>query len=317
MAPFRAFFDQIGKAFFVPPPGLEDKMNVAKKLEAITTRASLKDPDVLRELVRHIEEGIYITNQQGDILDANPALLNMLGVGSVTELRALRAEDFMVRPELRERELELLERKGTVREYEFQIRSRDGQIRTVLDTAHKARDPRTDEVLYRGILVDITQRKELENQLFELSIRDPLTGCFNRRYLGDFEGRAGKAGWGCLVIDVDHFKLYNDRHGHKAGDAVLVRLSRLLMRQMRAEEGVVRMGGDEFAVLLFGADRASTEAAAKRVQDAGLQQAPCPFSLGWAVRQGSEPLERTLARADNNMFAVRLQQRQPERRRRK
>lgn len=291
-------------------------MNVSKKVEILETRSGFDDPEVLRELVRQFPEGIYATTPSGEIIDANPALLNIVGVKSLEELRALRAEDLMVDPSLRTRELELLERRGSLRNFEFQIRRPDGQVRTVLDTVYRSRDPYTNRIVYRGILVDITERKELENRLRQQSIRDPLTGCFNRRYLTEFEKRAQKAGWGCLVIDVDHFKVYNDKYGHKAGDGALVKLSRLLMRHVRAEEGVVRMGGDEFAILLFGADEKTTEAAAVRLQHAGMEHAPIPFSLGWAARNGGERLEKTLARADDSMFAIRINRRHPDRRQR-
>jgi diguanylate cyclase (GGDEF)-like protein/PAS domain S-box-containing protein len=277
----------------------------------------LSDPDSLRELVYRLQEGIYITDQKGEILDANPAMLEIFGVSSLRQLKKLRVADLLVEPGMRTKEMELLHRKGSVQKYELQIRRPDGQVRTVIDTAHATRDPRTGEVLYHGILVDITLRKRLESQLHEQSIRDPLTGCFNRRYLADFERRRGKRRpWGCIVIDIDHFKVYNDRYGHQAGDDVLIRMSRFLMRQTRVEEGVVRTGGDEFVVLLSGADLETTEATARRLEVAAKGEAPVPFSLGWATRRSAEKLEKTIARADHHMFSVRLRRRVPGRDRR-
>ncbi len=280
-------------------------------------RRRLSDPDALRDLFFRLQEGIYITNQRGDILDANPAMLEIFGVRSLRQLKQLRVADLLVEPGMRTKEMELLQRKGSVQKYELQIRRPDGQVRTVIDTAHATRDPRTGEVLYHGILVDITLRKRLESQLHEQSIRDPLTGCFNRRYLADFERRRGRRRhWGCIVIDIDHFKQYNDRYGHQAGDDVLIRMSRFLMRQTRVEEGVVRTGGDEFVVLLSGADLPTTEATARRLEAAAKREAPVRFSLGWAARRLGEKLEKTIARADHHMFSVRLRRRVPGRDRR-
>jgi diguanylate cyclase (GGDEF)-like protein/PAS domain S-box-containing protein len=280
-------------------------------------RRRLSDPDALRDLFFRLQEGIYITNQRGDILDANPAMLEIFGVRSLRQLKQLRVADLLVEPGMRTKEMELLQRKGSVQKYELQIRRPDGQVRTVIDTAHATRDPRTGEVLYHGILVDITLRKRLESQLHEQSIRDPLTGCFNRRYLADFERRRGRRRhWGCIVIDIDHFKQYNDRYGHQAGDDVLIRMSRFLMRQTRVEEGVVRTGGDEFVVLLSGADLPTTEATARRLEAAAKSEAPVRFSLGWAARRLGEKLEKTIARADHHMFSVRLRRRVPGRDRR-
>jgi len=275
---------------------------------------SLADPENLRDLVQRLKEGIYISNREGEILDANPAFLEILGVRSLEELRRHRATDFLD-PEVRKWELNVLERDGFIREFELQIKRKDGKTRTALDSAYVVANPKTDEVLYKGILVDITERKRLENQLREQSIRDPLTGCFNRRYLQLFEPTLEPTSrWGCIMIDVDRFKQYNDQHGHRAGDEVLVRISRFLMRQMRAEEAVIRMGGDEFLVLLNNSDAHRTESIAKRLQ---ASEAPVPFTLGWAARENQEKLEKTISRADKKLYAVRAHKRSPEQERRR
>jgi diguanylate cyclase (GGDEF)-like protein/PAS domain S-box-containing protein len=273
---------------------------------------SLEDLDSLRTLVRNLKEGIYITNSHGEILDASPAFLDMMGVPTLEELRTYNVRDFLMDPDIRASELELLASEGSVREFELRVRRSDGQVRTVLDTAYTARDPETGEVLYHGILVDITLRKLLEAQLVEQSIRDPLTGCFNRRYLPEFESRArhSRHSWGCIILDIDHFKRYNDEHGHQAGDQVLVKISRFLMRQTRAEEGVVRMGGDEFLVLLALSDAKHVESAAARLKAAAAQEGLAAFSLGWAVRESGERLEKTIGRADARLLGTRSHRRE-------
>jgi diguanylate cyclase (GGDEF)-like protein/PAS domain S-box-containing protein len=278
---------------------------------------SLDDHDALRELVRNLREGIYITTSDGEILDANPAFLDMFGVASLEELRAMNAVNLVVDPAQRAEELELLARDGAIREFELQIRRVDGEIRTVLDTTYAIHDPDTGEVLFHGILIDITARKQLEEQLREQSLRDPLTGSWNRRYLDElgagFES-FGIGRWGCIFIDVDHFKQYNDRFGHEAGDVVLVKMSRFLSSQVRATESVVRVGGDEFVVVLPDADEDATLHVAERLSAAALHGAPVPFSLGWAARHDGESLQRTLGRADEKLLAVRVIERMPERR---
>lgn len=278
---------------------------------------SLDDADALRELVRNLREGIYITTADGEILDANPAFLDMFGAGSLEELRAMNAVSLVADPGRRAEELELLARDGAIREFELQIRRLDGEIRTVLDTTYAIHDPDTDEVLFHGILIDITARKQLEEQLREQSLRDPLTGTWNRRYLDELEASFNSSGivrWGCIFIDVDHFKQYNDRFGHQAGDTVLVRMSRFLASQVRATEAIARVGGDEFVVVLPEADEAATSQVADRLRSAALHAAPVPFSLGWAARQPGESLQRTLGRADEKLLAVRVIERMPERR---
>jgi diguanylate cyclase (GGDEF)-like protein/PAS domain S-box-containing protein len=280
---------------------------------------SLSDPSTLSELTLRLKEGIYITTLEGDIVDANPAFLEMFGVDSLKELRGFRTSDF-VRPEVREREMAQLERDGSVRDVEFQLTRRDGEVRTVVDSAFLSVDPKTGERYCHGILVDITQRKELQTQLLELSIRDPLTGCYNRRYLNTVSRQCEaqpKGEWGCIYLDIDHFKQYNDTNGHAEGDSVLVKMARFLMRHVRAEEAVVRVGGDEFLVVLCDAGEDQTENVAARLRAAAPTSAPVPFSMGWASRSDGEGFEDTMIRADHRLLEVRVDERRDMNKRRK
>ncbi len=268
---------------------------------------SLSDPETLARFAQNLGEGIYITNESGEILDANPAFLKIFGVRSVEELKNYKVSDF-VDAEVRKKEMALVEREGSIRDRELQITRPDGGVRTVLDTWYLNTDPESSEPIFHGILVDITARKNLETQLVEQSIRDPLTGCYNRRHLATLysKSRAEEERWGCIYTDIDHFKQYNDVHGHAAGDSILVRMSRFLMRNVRAEEPVVRMGGDEFLIALFDTDLAETEAVARRLEKAAETRGPVSFSLGWAARENGESLEDTVNRADRQLIQVRV-----------
>lgn len=276
---------------------------------------SLDDADTLRGLVQNLREAIYITNDRGDILDANPAFFALLGVRSREDLSSIGANELVVDPSLRLAQLEQIERDGFVRDFELQLVRPDGALLTVLDTVYCIQEPETGEYLYHGMLVDITGRKRMEEELRQQSMRDPLTGCYNRRYLGEMDEMMSPSDgpWGVLFIDIDHFKKYNDEHGHQMGDNTLVRMSRFLMRQVRAEEPVIRVGGDEFVILLRGASEAQAMMVAQRMQSAALRTAPVPFSLGWASRQPGENLMNTMHRADQNLLAVRVIERTPTR----
>jgi len=126
---------------------------------------SLDDVEALRQLVGSLREGVYISNLRGEVLDCNQAFLDMLGIATPGELRAYNAFDLFVDPDQRIRELELLQRDGAVREFEFQIRRPDGSIRTVLDACAVVSDDESGDVLFHGVLVDITDRKETELRL--------------------------------------------------------------------------------------------------------------------------------------------------------
>lgn len=279
--------------------------------------ASLRDPATLADFVRNLQEGVYVTNTEGRILDANPAFLRMLGISSLEQLSDTSTESLFVDPGRRAEELAILARQGSVREFEFEIRRPDGEVRTVLDTCYQRRDADSGEILYHGILIDISDRKCLERKLFEAAVRDPLTGCYNRRFLADLAFKLDGADqpWGAIVIDIDQFKRYNDRHGHAIGDMVLSRVARFLMRAVRAEDVVVRMGGDEFLILLTDSPASATPEIAQRLEQTGPETSPVSLSLGWAVRRKGERVEDTIRRADQGLIRIRAKRRRYTRRR--
>ena len=117
-------------------------------------------------------------------------------------------------------------------------------------------------------MANIRLREALRSQ----SIRDPLTGLYNRRYLEEMlereTRRAVRAehGLGVLMLDLDHFKKFNDTYGHDAGDTVLRETASFLLKSVRAEDIVCRFGGEEFIVILPVADLKVTQARAERIR---------------------------------------------------
>src|ERR1700741_2890529 len=103
---------------------------------------NLSDPRTLNELALRLKEGIYITTLDGEIIDANPAFLEMFGVDSLNELKGYPTDHF-VKPEVRARDRPQLERVGVVRHVEFQLTRRYGLTRTVVDSAFLSVDPET------------------------------------------------------------------------------------------------------------------------------------------------------------------------------
>ena len=129
---------------------------------------------------------------------------------------------------------------------------------------------------------DMTERRELEEQLSHQAFHDPLTGLANRALLADRIGHAlariSRTGrdLAVLFVDLDDFKSVNDTLGHAPGDALLLEVSRRITSCVRPGDTVARLGGDEFAVLMEEADEPLAVAVAERLQ-AALHT---PFPLG-------------------------------------
>ncbi len=133
-----------------------------------------------------------------------------------------------------------------------------------------------------GVMHDVTDVVETNQRLTETSLAlqktadelrhlatiDPLTGCLNRRALFDIaEDLSLEADQpvGLIVADLDNFKALNDGHGHDGGDAVLLEFVRLVRTTVRPRDVVARLGGEEFAMLLPGADSEQTSRIANRI----------------------------------------------------
>ena len=120
-----------------------------------------------------------------------------------------------------------------------------------------------------------TMIQELEASRHELALQattDPLTKLFNRRAffergnLGVSTAKRYNSNFSVILVDLDHFKLVNDNHGHHAGDAVLVNTSKLLQRLIREVDTVARIGGEEFAVILPDTSRLGAAVLAERIR---------------------------------------------------
>jgi diguanylate cyclase (GGDEF)-like protein/PAS domain S-box-containing protein len=132
-----------------------------------------------------------------------------------------------------------------------------------------------------AVAQDISQHRQEEVRLLQLSQRDALTGLLNRAGFEEFLERRLAEGCGpgmaLLYIDLDHFKPVNDAHGHAVGDELLQSFAQRLRHLVRPTDAVARLGGDEFAVVLTGVrERANAQTVAEKVLVAARE----PFELG-------------------------------------
>jgi diguanylate cyclase (GGDEF)-like protein/PAS domain S-box-containing protein len=237
---------------------------------------------------------IFLTATEGRIVDVNPACLAMLGY-SRAELLGLSMADLYVDPRERARFQVAIETAGTVRGFELVLRRKDGEHVEAVLAANLRRDAQGQVIGYQGIMHDLTARKQAErlreaysrdlerqvrartqelsqanDKLQRLSDYDGLTGIANRRKFDSaLEAEWTRAKRSALpltlaLIDVDHFKAYNDHLGHLAGDDCLRRVALALAARVRQScDLAARYGGEEFAVILpeLAAEKASLVAA--------------------------------------------------------
>jgi diguanylate cyclase (GGDEF)-like protein len=171
--------------------------------------------------------------------------------------------------------------------------------------------------LFRNRLVEqmdaATKQRLKAERYYGLSILDPLTGLYNRRFgetrLREEIGRAEKLGDSLLVLalDFDRFKEINDRYGHAAGDLALKTFARRLQRAIRACDVPIRVGGDEFLVILPQCSPDKVEMILSRMHPVEVsldgQRFPLSFSRGLAQYQVNDTPETMIRRADERLYA--------------
>ena len=159
---------------------------------------------------------------------------------------------------------------------------------------------------------------KLREALREQSIRDPLTGLYNRRYMEEvLKQQLSRVTrqlhpLGIIMIDIDHFKRFNDTYGHAAGDALLRELGQLLQSNIRGEDIACRYGGEEFTLIMPDAsleiaqrraEHLRQEAEQLRLQEAGRSHEGITLSMGVAIYpQHGRTIETVLRAADAALY---------------
>ena len=160
------------------------------------------------------------------------------------------------------------------------------------------------------IVIDNIHLK-FENE--ELSLKDALTGLWNRRqlylFIDQLQSRADRSGEGfsLILMDLDHFKEYNDSHGHNAGDELLVSVAEVIREASREEDLPVRYGGEEFLLVLPRAGLQQAAQVAERIRHALEQKTGCSLSAGIAVYGLQESFDKLIAKADKALYLAKSQ----------
>ena len=192
-----------------------------------------------------------------------------------------------------------------------------GRILVVRDVSEQQARQAAVEELNRQLAEQVRVIDALRAELAEEAVRDPLTGLHNRRHLdqvlaGGPDAAGPDEGLAVITLDIDHFKAVNDRFGHAAGDTVLTAVARLLQASVRDGDTAVRLGGEEFLVLLPGADRRQAVLRAEEVRRGvaavvhalGGERIQVTVSAGVAVRPGDGVSAGTLLEAADRALYI-------------
>ncbi|MGY0198326.1 sensor domain-containing diguanylate cyclase [Leptothrix sp. BB-3] len=300
--------------------GLEDARHGA--LRALSEKAdAIEQREQVFDLYERAPCGYHSLDPQGRILRMNATELDWLGYRLVdlvgrpytdllTEASRIRfAERFPV-----------FLAQGHIDHVELELIRHDGSRLPVSVSGSAIRDEQGAIVATRSTVFDLSERKRLEAQLEQLARTDALTGLSNRR---DFEDRAlhelqrarrlGRP-LTVLMLDVDHFKGINDRHGHAVGDRVLKGVADVCRAQLRDIDLLARLGGEEFVILLPETAPADGHDVAERlrqsIEAAALAEASgdvirCTVSIGIAWPDAPDDSMATmLARADEALYVA-------------
>ena len=239
-------------------------LGIARNItDARQTEAALRESESrFHTLVDLLPCGALETDLTGRVIFANPVLERLYGYEETGSVVGRFIWDFLADENkqgfLRNYLQSLVRDQPPPMPYFAKNRRADGNI---IDTQADWSYRRNQYGQLQGfiaVVTDITERKRLQAALQEQAIRDPLTGLFNRRYLDETLprelSRCQRNGEPLVVamLDLDHFKRFNDTYGHEAGDTVLRTIGELLGKTLRAGDLPCRYGGEELTLILHG-----------------------------------------------------------------
>jgi diguanylate cyclase (GGDEF)-like protein/PAS domain S-box-containing protein len=267
----RPMYDANGNAQYLVCVNLD--ITDRKRAEA----ALLDSEARLRETITHSPNPVIMHAEDGNIIMMSAALAEITGYSledlPTTKVWAEKA--FGVDAERVQRRIKTLYDLKTLRhEGEYPIITASGEIRVWEFQSQPLPKLPDGRRVVLSLAVDITERKRMQKELEVLATSDPLTGLPNRRqFLAELTEefnrvqRFASSRSSVLMLDLDLFKLVNDTHGHAGGDALLKHFAQLLHNALRKIDTAGRLGGEEFAIILPGADLAAALASAERLRE--------------------------------------------------
>ena len=199
---------------------------------------------------------------------------------------------------------------------EYRVRAKDGAVRWVLDQGEGVWDADGRLLYLEGLIIDITSRKQAEEQLEFMSFHDTVTGLKNRTFMEQQltdSDEPNQLPLGLVMVDVNGLKMVNDSLGHRAGDEMLQRTAKVLERACPTKGTASRWGGDEFLILLPATSADELNQISQDIingcasdPDDGV---PLSAAVGFALKQRHhEDLQEVLATAEDAMYQQKMSQ---------
>ena len=311
----------LGRLQSIPSDNGQSRNVVALLRDVTELRREEAKQQTMLDTLDLLQEAIVDLSPDGRLLHVSAAWNKLLGVADATDVLPEQRLSHYVHADdaaLLEASIATLASGGKNSEVtRFRLEHKDGHHIWVEARLLGHRSPRGEITGLRGILRDITSSYLQEKRIAQLALHDALTELPNRilleEHLNQAIARAQRSAAKVALgfIDLDHFKHINDTLGHKAGDTVLVTLSRRLQSVLREIDTLSRWGGDEFVVLLPDADSdAHIRAVAERLRDAARQsidvdgiETKLTISIGFAIYpDDADSPEALMSVADHTMF---------------
>ena len=308
-----------GKATQLVHPNGE--ISVLKVLEDVTEREQAKkalqqSENYYKAIFETSSSAMFIIDPDTTIYLANSNFEELSGY-SREEIEGKKSwTDFMHSDEVKwMKEYHYLRRKSphhTPKQYECRFIDRNGEKKDMFLAVDMI--PGTNQSI--ASCIEITQRKQMEERLREMSIYDSLTGIYNRNFFEEELKRLSDGRYnplGIIICDIDGLKLVNDTLGHQSGDKMLANTAELLQHCFRSSDIIARIGGDEFAILLTGTSKNRVEQMVQRLRESVEDQnknnpeTPLSISLGYTVSDATTEVLSLFRKADNRMYREKIQ----------
>ncbi|MBC3766539.1 EAL domain-containing protein [Neptunicella marina] len=246
----------------------------------------IEDLKQFYDLVQHTVDGLYVSSQDGQLLNVNPALVQLFGYESPQQmLSEVKTTEHLYRnQEDRQKLLKELHQHGFVINKEVQGSKRDG-TEFWFSTSVQIKQDEGESLMY-GSITDITERKHNHLSMAYLASHDPITGIYNHR---EFDrrlqhamqySRQNQSGLCLLIIAINDFARVNESCGYEAANILLRQLSHRLHQAISSRALLARLNNDQFAVLLEGELASDSLKIAEQLQSVGNQ-----FRFMWEKRR--------------------------------